>query len=103
MYRAGLFVSILCSALLGCAHETPVVMVPFVGCKSDGQVGPLDAPDGVEQGVRVSAEAASKLAYYKSENLGVLAPRGWFCFGTYGSGGYGIFVAPTPIDWEHRP
>jgi len=28
----------------------------------------------------------------------LLAPRGWYCFGSYGSGGDALFVSPQPID-----
>jgi hypothetical protein len=48
--------------------------------------------------VTVSAEAAHRLAYYKAETgFGVLAPRGWHCFSTYGSDGSNLFVSPEPI------
>jgi len=74
------------------------VRVPFVGCPSDGQVDPLEAPQGTDQVVQLKAEVAQKLAYYKAAlGSGVLAPRGWYCFGTYGSGGSSLFVSPTPI------
>lgn len=74
------------------------VTVPFVGCKSDGQVGPLKAPSGKSKVVSISAEQAQQLAYYKAEEgLGVLAPRGWYCFGTYGSNGNNLYVSPQPI------
>lgn len=74
------------------------VIVPFVGCKSDGQVGPLKAPTGNRKLVQISAQAAQKLAYYKSEyGSGVLAPRGWYCFNTYGSNGSNLYVSPKPI------
>lgn len=72
--------------------------VPFVGCRSDGQVGPLTAPAGTDKLVQIDSAAASRLAYYKAENgSGVLAPRGWSCFGVYGSAGAHLFVAPQPI------
>ena len=32
------------------------------------------------------------------KDLVVLAPRGWYCFGTYGSGGVHVYVSPEPID-----
>jgi hypothetical protein len=52
--------------------------------------------------VSVSASAAQDLAYYSSaENIGILAPRGWHCFGTSGSGGRTLYVTPGPIDFEH--
>ena len=73
--------------------------VPFVGCKSDGQVGPLDAPTGQSPVTDLPATVARRLAYYKAENgVGVFAPRGWHCFSTYGSNGSNLFVTPEPID-----
>jgi hypothetical protein len=72
--------------------------VPFVGCESDGQVGPLKAPTGKSKAVPISTETADRLAYYKSEQgIGVLAPRGWSCFGVYGSNGYALYVSAEQI------
>jgi len=79
-------------------QKTPVVHVPFVGCASDGQVGPVAAPKGTEKVVQIDARAAQRLAYYRAEgSLGILAPRGWYCFGTYGSSGSSLYVTPQPI------
>ena len=76
-----------------------VVQVPFVGCASDGQLGPLKAPAGKNKAVAIPAGVAARLAYYKAEDSdGVLAPRGWHCFSTYGSDGSILFVSPDPID-----
>jgi len=73
--------------------------VPFVGCPSDGQVGPRKAPQGKNRMVAVSPKVAQRLAYYKAEEgFGVLAPRGWHCFSAYGSNGDSLFVSPEPID-----
>lgn len=79
--------------------RTLTIRVPFVGCKSDGQVGPLPAPKGAQRRVAaVSANDARRLAYYQAQNgFGVLAPRGWHCFSTYGSSGSNLFVAPEPL------
>ncbi len=75
------------------------VQVPFVGCASDGQMGPLKAPAGKSKAVAIPAGVAARLAYYKAEDGdGVLAPRGWHCFSTYGSNGSNLFVTPDPID-----
>ena len=75
------------------------VTVPFVGCASDGQVGPLKAPAGKNKVVAIPVAAALRLAYYQAEDSpGVLAPRGWHCFSTYGSNGANLFVSPDPID-----
>jgi hypothetical protein len=41
---------------------------------------------------------APRLAYYKAEpGSGVLAPRGWNCFETYGSSGGNLYVTPDSI------
>jgi hypothetical protein len=75
------------------------VQVPFVGCASDGQVGPLKAPTGQSKAFAITGSSAQRLAYYKAKNgVGVLAPRGWNCFSTYGSNGSNLFVSPDPID-----
>jgi hypothetical protein len=76
-----------------------VVTVPFVGCASDGQTGPVAAPTGKSAAVAIPAAMAKRLAYYKTEfPVGILAPRGWNCFSVYGSGGMELFVTPDPID-----
>jgi hypothetical protein len=74
------------------------VRVPFVGCESDGQVDPLEAPKGADKVVQMKASVANRLAYYKASVApGLFAPRGWYCFGIYGSGGSSLFVSPMPI------
>ena len=81
------------------ATSTAVSQVPFVGCASDGQAGPQAAPTGPAKAVAISAAAAERLAYYKAQyGPGVLAPRGWHCFSTYGSDGSNLFVSPDAID-----
>ena len=72
------------------------VTVPFVGCKSDGQQGPQDAPGGQEMSLPITVEAAQQLSYYEAQ-IGVLAPRGWHCLGTYGSSGSELYVSPQPL------
>lgn len=75
------------------------ISVPFVGCRSDGQVGPIEAPTGISRAVSITAKAARGLSYYRSaQGVGVLGPRGWYCFGVYGSGGETLFVSPHPIE-----
>jgi hypothetical protein len=76
-----------------------VTRVPFVGCKSDGQAGPKKPPKGKSKAVYVAADAAQRLSYYKAEDgPGILAPRGWYCFGTYGSNGQSLYVTSQPIN-----
>jgi hypothetical protein len=95
------------------AQQTPSkarVRVPFVGCNSAGQAGLKEAPTGLQKVVQIAPKPAHKLGYYESAvSPGILAPRGWSCFGVYGSGGAETFVAPEPIDtdavfagkWQH--
>jgi hypothetical protein len=79
--------------------QRAAVYVPFIGCTSDGQVGPIEAPKGTSTSVPIALKAAQQLAYYRStQGVGILAPRGWYCFGTYGSGGDALLVSPQPID-----
>jgi hypothetical protein len=83
-------------------EKATIVRVPFVGCRSDGQVGPRPAPKGANKIVRLDAVKSKRLAYYKSETPGgVLAPRDWHGFGTYGSSGSSLIVSPHPIKWEY--
>jgi hypothetical protein len=102
LFKSALLIATLsCSTLnLSSQTKTPKVSVPFVGCKADGQVA-LEAPKGTTKLVSISAEAAQKLAYYQTEEgFGVLAPRGWNCFGTIGSNGVSLYVSPQPIGPE---
>jgi len=105
---AVLLAVVLCSV---CAHsgvqqapqksarsQKSLARIPFVGCRADGQVGPVDAPKGKARGFSVPPEAAARLAFYKAEQgPGVLGPRGWYCFEVYGSNGGSLFVTPEPI------
>jgi hypothetical protein len=71
--------------------------VPFVGCAQDGQTGPKMAPSGSPKTVVLDPNVAGQLAYYASSYVGVLGPKGWYCFGTYGSSGWSLFLSPSPI------
>lgn len=78
--------------------KKPVVRVPFVACKADGQVGPLPLPREVDKIIQANPDVAGRLAYYQSGvSMGVLAPRGWSCQGVYGSSGSAFVVTPEPI------
>lgn len=80
-------------------QAAPTANVPFVGCASDGQAGPLPAPKAETESVVLPADMAQRLAYYKAENgSGILAPRGWHCFSTYGSSGSNLYVTPAQIN-----
>jgi hypothetical protein len=59
----------------------------------------MDAPKGGNKRFHTSSEGADRLAYYKAEvGNGVLGPRGWYCFATYGSSGSVLYLTPEPID-----
>ncbi len=83
------------SAASAHAAQRPAPL-PFVGCASDGQTGPQPAPKTPAHLPRVTGPAAGRLAYYESKDLGVVAPRGWRCFGLYGSNGSILIVTPEP-------
>lgn len=78
--------------------------VPFVGCPADGQQGPVAAPKGQPKRLAIPQSAANHLAWYQfnldgsEPELGTLAPRDWHCFGTYGSNGSTLYIAPEPLD-----
>lgn len=77
------------------AHPaTSTQHVPFVGCRSDGQLGPQDAPKSMPT-PKLPEEVASKLALYRAaDGPAVLAPQGWHCFGVYGSNGSVLIITP---------
>jgi len=93
------FPSLFAQSKTAAQPRVQTARVPFVGCKSDGQVGPIEAPTGDTKVVPIAADMADRLSYYESaQKLGVLAPRGWYCFGTYGSSGESLFVSPQAIN-----
>jgi hypothetical protein len=78
--------------------------VPAVGCPQDGQVGFQDPPALPETvDVTVPQRTEQSLAFYSAyEGMesGILAPRGWNCFGTYGSAGSTLYVVPHQLSGE---
>ena len=71
--------AVLVLALASAASAAPV-QVPFVGCPSDGQIGPEPAPKGSPKTVQLDPKIAARLAFYQSKyDAGILAPRGWRC------------------------
>jgi hypothetical protein len=93
-------VSALASGLgsrIALAQGSETAAVPFVGCAGDGQAGAIEAP-AAGGTPRLERAAAEQLAYYVSEDLGVLAPRGWHCFELYGSDGAILIVTPERHD-----
>ena len=91
-------VSFTVLALIGtatAAAASPKFLHPsFVGCASDGQLGPLPPPKH-RPTPSLPAKMARALSYYSGEEgPAVLAPRGWHCVGLYGSNGSLIIVTP---------
>ena len=94
----GLAAALACVAAFAGAASADE-QVPFVGCKSDGQAGPVAAPKGAPMSVAIDAAAASQLAYYQAQDsFGILAPRGWNCIYIYGSSGSSLVVSPTALN-----
>lgn len=80
------------------ASAAAPVRVPWVGCPSDGQQGPQPAPvrDRHATTPALPAAIARQLAFYVSDELATLAPRGWHCVGLAGSNGSFLIVTPAP-------
>lgn len=76
--------------------------LPFVGCISYGQGDKVEAPHGASVNRSFSWHDAGNLAYYKSAQIGLVAPKGWNCDGYSGSSGWGMFLSPEPIKGEPR-
>ena len=90
---------LICVALCALGLSAQTVRVPFVGCPSEDQIGPREAPKGTDHVVRIKESTARRLAFYTSGGgFGVLAPRGWHCFARYGSSGGRLFVGPSAIN-----
>ena len=85
-------------AYFGATAQQAAVAVPYVGCKSDGMVGPSEAPTGEPKEIRIPAAIAQRLAYYEAAPAsGVLGPRGCYCFGYYGSSGATLYISLRAI------
>jgi hypothetical protein len=80
------------------ASADPPQRASFVPCESDGMLGPSPAPKDRVQSPTLPQALARSLAYYASAGLGVLAPRGWYCFELYGSSGLTLIVTPERHD-----
>lgn len=100
IYRTAMLSTILLASIgLTAPQARASANLAFVGCRSDGQVGPQNAPTGKPKTITGSPQLSQRLAYYEaSDGLGVLAPRGWYCFETYGSDGSNLYVTPTPLN-----
>lgn len=79
------------------AQAASQAQLPFVSCRSDGQVGPRPGPHSPPPQPPVPLSLAPDLAFYASAELSVVAPRHWHCFGLYGSGGATLFVTPMHL------
>jgi hypothetical protein len=85
-------------AMCSCALLAQTVRVPFVGCESSGQTGVSKTPKGISKALQIDVRTAHEIAYYEAANgLGVLAPRGWYCYGTSGSSGEDLIVLPGAV------
>jgi hypothetical protein len=82
--------------------KAEIANVHTVGCAQDGQVDfqlPPRLPDTIP--VKVPVGTASSLSFYSAHeqlDTGVIAPKGWSCFGVYGSSGSTLYVTPIEIE-----
>jgi hypothetical protein len=88
------------TALAASAAPAGVVGVPTIACPSDGQQGPQPAPRPRGAVVHLPPDKAAQLAFYASEGVGVLAPRGWNCLEISGSNGSFLIVTPERHGFE---
>lgn len=78
-------------------------VVPFVGCPSDGQMGPEVAAANGTMAVDISPALAPRLAAYGTGSgffgsaFFVLAPLGWHCLVLAGSNGASLYIAPAVL------
>ena len=80
------------------AHADDEMKVPFVGCPSDGQTGPIAPPTGSTRTVHLSSKLPGAIAYYQGDGgAGVFAPAGWHCLALYGSSGEAIIVSADAL------
>ena len=86
------------SAAPSAAHAD--ASVPTIGCPTDGQMGAQAAPKNGTKHLKLEAHAASRLAFYRNGEIGVLGPRGWHCLVLSGSNGTSIYVVPEPLEAE---
>jgi hypothetical protein len=90
--------ALLLSSAISGQQQAPST-IPFVGCKADGQLGPQPSPHKPPFHFHLDPTAANRLAYYEGwEGNGVLGPRDWYCFETYGSNGSTLYISPTPLN-----
>ena len=81
------------------APAPALATVPVIGCPAVGQSGPIPAPTRLGPAPAVARGLEGTLAFYMGPYsvVAVLAPRGWHCLESYGSGGAQLFVTPAPI------
>jgi hypothetical protein len=84
----------LIASALAAAVPSGEIAVPTVECPADGQQGPQPAAPPSAPIVHVRADLAPYFAFYRSSELGVLAPRGWHCLLLSGSDGSVLAVTP---------
>ncbi len=104
--RSSSCAALVCAAfILATFAAEAAQIVPFVGCPSDGQQGPVAAPKGQPKALDIEPAAAKGLAWYQARyGAGALAPRGWKCFSLYGSSGTTLAIAPSgKLDDSSQP
>lgn len=96
MPKRAVTVAAVAALFVWAVPEASADPVPFVGCAADGQTGAVPAPASGRT-PELPRAIAARLAYYRSHDLAVLAPRGWRCFSLYGSNGAILVVSPDDL------
>jgi hypothetical protein len=66
----------------------------FVGCAGPGQQGPRLPPAAPRVLPEYPPEIGAQLAYYASDKLAAVAPRGWHCIAGSNSAGDALLITP---------
>jgi hypothetical protein len=66
----------------------------FVGCADNGQQGPRTPPAAPRVLPEYPPETGARLAYYASDKLAAVAPRGWHCIAGSNSAEDALLVTP---------
>src|SRR5688572_33022948 len=93
---------VVIAMILPCCARSPArpqQPIAFVGCPADGQVGPIDPPQGTSRHADLDEIPVAEVVYYKGAHPpGVFAPSGWLGRVWYGPSGVFLVATPAPLD-----
>lgn len=94
--RALITASVAVTFAISLTGQTTASSLPFVGCVSYGQRDKTEAPEGTSVVRPFARHDAAELAYYQSDQIRLVAPKGWNCEGYSDSSGRGMLLSPEP-------